>query len=348
VKKAPRPEFTLPNRPQLADFDRLKEQEFSQVERNPDYSDLSDENLVLLLVATESPARELVCVLIDQPARDAAEIYKQAVAVVRAPVPEALRMLHQHGATVDQLRSIIRTRIKLNAIYAELRKRFDRLPVGAALYRAVVGRPKGRDALLRSLRVERIKSFRQAKESDQDLRSEAVEAAWQKFSVMYESAAENVGLPRQVTISSGGEGPRFDWKQLRKSEVNASLALFLPLLRGDAERLPEKVHQRLRDHFEKWNAAKRAGMEFSLFDEEGSPASEPEIEELIAPREMAASLLKVAEDRWGERGGAFVQALSEGAKVAEAAKVAGVSRTTANKYTRELRRYARDQGLTRD
>jgi hypothetical protein len=141
VKESPaRPSFRPPLNPKLEDFEELVRHEFSSFESSRDYSIVSDEELVLELVATESPARELVCALIDRLTLDAADIYRQALLIVRNPTPAILLMLHQRGASCDQLRSVVRARIKLNSIFAELRKRFERLPVAAGIYRAIVER----------------------------------------------------------------------------------------------------------------------------------------------------------------------------------------------------------------
>ena len=64
----------------------------------------------------------------------------------------------------------------------------------------------------------------------------------------------------------------------------------------------------------------------------------PHTEELVAARLPFVSLLKTAEERYGEKGRAFFQARSEGCNVKEAAKRAGISRKTGHIYIRELRR----------
>jgi molybdenum-dependent DNA-binding transcriptional regulator ModE len=46
----------------------------------------------------------------------------------------------------------------------------------------------------------------------------------------------------------------------------------------------------------------------------------------------------IAEKRWGARGRQFVQALMETGSVSEASAAASVSRQTAHKYLRELRK----------
>jgi hypothetical protein len=337
----------LPGAVKLKDFGALIDHEFSSDEMSPDYSGFSHENLVLALVATESPARELVFSLIDRPDREPVDVYEQALRTVRNPSPAVLRMLHQHGATTEQLRLLIRTRIRLNKVNAELRKRFERLLLARAIYRAVVNRPEALKELQRVLRIEKIKSYRENKESGEDLKADAVEASWHKFDDSYRRAADDLRLPEQVVLAAGPGNARLDWSQLRESEVKASLALFLPLLSGELENLREPVRQSLREHFRKWNAAKRTASEIPLFEEHGKGkpliVNRPGPEETAIAQVDALSFMKIAEEKWGEKGRAFVQALSEGRNMTQAAEAASVSRPTGHKYIRELRRLARAQ-----
>jgi hypothetical protein len=341
--------MSLRAEPGREDFESIIRNEFSAYSGSPDYSQLSDEDLILELVATESPARDLVFRIIDDAGRDAYSIYQQAVQMIRNPSVHALQLLHKHGATVSDLRFVVTTRIRLNDVYAELRQRFETLPVGRTIYKAWIDRPDALADLLKALHVERITSYRENKESSEDLQSIAFLTLWRRYREIYDAVADSLRVPEQIDLSDGGDH-RLVPERLQQRELSASLSVMLPLLRGDAEKLPEPVRQSLREEFRKWKAAKRNAREESIYqegqtDEGGRPLVEriaghhPDPEECAISNLEAASMMTLAEKRYGEKGRLFLQALSEDLTFAEAATLAEISRQTAHKYVRELRRH---------
>jgi len=341
--------MSLGAQPGREDFEAIIQDEFSSYPGSPDYSGRSDEDLILELVATESLARDLVFRIIDEPSRDTYNIFEQAVQMVRNPSVHALQSLRRRGAKDAVLRFVVKTRIRLNDIYAELRKRFEPLPVGRAIYKAWIERPDAVADLLRALHVDRIISYRENKESSADLQSTASLTLWRKYREIYDRVAESLGLPKKIELPKGGDH-RLVLDTLKRHEVSASLSLILPLLRGDAEKLPQPVRQALREEFRKWKAAKRDASEVSIYEEgetdesgrplvERIPGHDPDPEESAISNLEAASMMTLAEKRYGEEGRLFLQALSENMTFAEAATLAGISQQTAHKYVRELRRH---------
>jgi hypothetical protein len=343
--------MSLGAEPGREDFEALIRDEFSSYSGSPDYSGLSNEDLILELVATESPARDLVFQIIDEPSRDTYSIYEQAVQMVRNPSVHALQLLRRRGAKDSDLRFVVKTRITLNDIYVELRKRFEPFPVGRAIYKAWIERPDALADLLKALHVDRITSYRENKESSEDLQSIASLTPWRRYREIYDRVAESLGLPEKIDLPQVGHH-RLVLETLQRHEVSASLSLILPLFRGDAEKLPQPVRQALREEFRKWKADKRDASEVSTYeegetDESGRPLVEripghyPDPEESAISNLEAASMMTLAEKRYGEKGRLFLQALSEDMTFAEAATLAGISRQTAHRYVRELRRHRR-------
>jgi hypothetical protein len=135
------------------------------------------------------------------------------------------------------------------------------------------------------------------------------------------------------------------WSSLRTrllyEEVLPALEIFLPLLQGKAEQLPKSVYQALRDHWGKWKAQKRAGAEDSLsLDDVLAKAEGVSDQQLAANVEsnlVVEKVAKMAEDRWGDQGRRFVEALIETGNMAEACREASISRPTGYKYREELK-----------
>lgn len=316
-----------------------------------DQGAVSDEELLLRLLGLETSGREVIVSFIDAPERDWLEVYGQAVWMARNPSAQVLQTLHNRGAYEKHLRSLVWLRRALNGIYVELHRRIDHQEVGRALYRTIVDREGSLHELLAALHVERITSYRRNREDDEDLRSDALRAALQKLEKFRSSPMHQINLPSRVNLSAlpvDGLPPtegRWDWPAIRARQVAETLRLLLPLLNGDAEKLPETVRQAMREHFRKWNAAKRTGLEISLAEENesGTPlaelAAESDTERTALSKHEVLSFLKIAEERWGPMGTASLRALYEGNTTQAAAKLAGISRQTGHNYIRELRRH---------
>jgi hypothetical protein len=298
--------WRLPQNPKAADFQVLIKDVFTHYRQRHNWADLPNEELLLHLLGLESPARELIIPFIDDPQRDQFEVYAQATRMARNPDARVLGELHRRGARELELRLLVRTRLGLNEIYSELRRRLDPRKVGRAIYRSILEYPKALEELREALHVERMRSYRPRKEDDEDLRSEATTQAFKKLEEMKATAVEGLKLPEQLHLPpiptptvAGQSQNRWDWPTLRAAELKETLRLFLPLLRGEAEQLPAKVHEFLKEHFRKWNAAKRAGEEVSLFGEEGK-ADRSDLEDVATSIEDVA-VSRVFESRRGRQ-----------------------------------------------
>jgi hypothetical protein len=343
-------DWRLPNQPTLNDFHTLSHDVLSRYRARYDHSTLSDEELLVRLVGFESFARELIIATLDEPEHDWSDIYAKAARMARNPSAIVLQQLYERGATESQLRFLVRTRLALHKIYEELRKRFDRRPVGRAYYRTMLMRPGALEELLAALKVDRITSFRPGKESDEDLQGVALEAAVRQLERFRDDIRERI-FPEQVNLphipvldpaSREQQAVRWNWKDLRAKELKETIVSLLPLFRG--EELAAKVHSAIKEHFRKWGASKRRGVEVPLSEDEDHPLPEVEggdgrsVEEQVHSKWVANVVMQAVKGHWGKKGQSFIHALLEGKNLAEASRAAGISRQTGNKYKLVLQR----------
>jgi hypothetical protein len=337
--------WRLPDQPTIEDFRTLIRNQFLFYRQRHGYSELSDQDLLVWLVGYESLSREQVIAVLDKPERDWFDVYKQAARMARDPRPEVLQVLHGLGASELHLRFVVRSRLALREIYDELRRRFDRQKFGRAYYRTMLARPGSLEELLAVLHVDRITSFRSGKEGSEDLQGVALEAAvrhLEKFrdEIRKRNFPEQVNFPLIPVLDATSrekQGMRWSWKDLRAREFKETIVSLLPLLRG--EELAEKVHSSMKEHFRKWKASKRTGVEIPLYDDGGRPLPEeiergdaPSVEEQVHRKFVAGLVMQTAKDRWGKKGQLFIHALLEGKNMIEASKAAKISRQTGNKY----------------
>src|SRR5262249_33378892 len=113
------------------------------------------------------------------------------------------------------------------------------------------------------------------------------------------------------------------------------------VLLGDTERFLEDVRQGLRDHYQTGKAQKRTGLKVPVDEAAGGVHEGPETR--LDVRDRAERIYAAAVERRGEPGRRFVEVLSTDGSISDAAKAAGVSRTTAHKYLRELKRLKIDE-----
>jgi hypothetical protein len=277
-------DWTLPEEPEAEDFETLIRDVRYFYRSRYGHTEATDLDLLIRLVGFESCAREVIVWALQEPGRDSPYLYEQATRVVRNLCPTALQKLHQRGLRDLQFRFLVWSRLNLTGIYEELRKRLDRQRVGRAFYRILLNRPEALEELRTALHIERIKSYRPSKESDEDLRSDGVEAALRKLEDFRSkiwrgiSFRESVNLPTiPVLPSDSRTAGSWDWGKLRAEELEETTVAFLPLLNGEAESIVTKVHDALKEHFRKFKAAKREGKEIPICDKKGRLIHEVEI-----------------------------------------------------------------------
>jgi hypothetical protein len=349
-------EWKLPKDPKIEDFQRLMCEQSSFYRSRYQHTTISDLELLIRLVGFESCAREVIVSAIYEPERDWLGVYKQAIRIARNPCSRALQMLHQRGLQDSQLRFIVWIRLNLIEIYDEFRKRLDRQRVGRAFYRTFLNRPEALEELRTALHVERIKSYRPSKECDEDLRADGVEAAVRKLEDLRLKIRREMSFPECVQLpkipvlpSDSRTDGGWEWEKLRAKELQDTIVAFLPLLSGEAEGILTKVHDALKEHFRKFEAAKRDGEEIPICDEKGRLIDEveivsvPGVEEQVLSKMAVISLGQIAAERWGKKGSDFIRALLDDKTIKEASRIAGVSRQTGNKYFRELYRIVLDE-----
>ncbi|MEW5917019.1 MAG: hypothetical protein AB1762_11460 [Gemmatimonadota bacterium] len=217
---------------------------------------------------------------------------------------------------------------------------------------AMLEDPESQEALttlMKALRVDRLTSYRPAKEDDDDLRHDALAAA---LSFVRERGTRTVAgrnLPAQIEfpVLKGISLPTLDperWNRpvARAQGLRAAFALLLPVLRGEIEPVAERVRQASREHFRTWRAKKRSAAESSLDDPKLAPiASPPRSEEIASSERMdstraALNAYREVVARWGDKAGAFLHGIAAGLSIAAAARAAGISRQTGHKYIRKL------------
>ncbi|MBI3770339.1 MAG: hypothetical protein HY271_17850 [Deltaproteobacteria bacterium] len=319
---------------------------YNRYQRRHDVATCDDAELVGRLVGLEANLCLVIVSFIDTPGAPWRTVYRHAAVLAGVLSLEVLDRLRRRGASGDVLGFLIWTRRAVDNVLHEILRRLRATPVGLAIV-AVRSLMPPDDAvalrqLLRALRVSQLTSFRPEKESDEDLRQDALASALD-FVDRHEreitapwTLPDRIELPALPVPIPGVDARRWDWPALVASETHATAALLLPALRGDLEALPEKVRLALRDHFESWNAQKRSGEEV-LFDD-SDHASPTDVESDLARRRAVQDFYAEARRRWGDRACVFLDALLRGRTVEEASKRAGVSRQTGHKYLRELKR----------
>lgn len=258
--------------------------------------------------------------------------------------------------------------VQQQPLLSELEKRLAPRTVGNVLLNTIQGGPPELTKLKATLKVERMKSFRVRKEDDEDLRALAVEKAWKRYSdagkmgvpslaylVVPEERVPSVlekiasGPPallipvpplplEEAGLSAMDIGDRWMAVSFISSiELGGFFERLVPVLQGQMETLPQRVHEDLRTHWGKWAAQKRTGVEDTLEEDTLVDAETVSAEGEVINRDLVALAYKLATAQWGERGRRFLDALHSGKPVEEASKVARISRQTGHKYLRKLR-----------
>jgi hypothetical protein len=282
--------------------------------------------------------------------RDWKALFRRASQIADDPSPPVLAALSRIWPDREPLLYLVWVRLECEHVAMELRKRLEGLGVGAALLRTLGPEPSP-DAvrrLTRTLHVSQItvRSSHRHEEDPDDLRQVAVTEAVER----YRTLTDGIEVKQEVTDAGLRElcsppdfgipevdNPSWEARNLRlvATECREALKQFGPIFDGHAESIREQAHQALRDHFEKRKAKKRTGQRVPIAEDNlPSPATRAAAEVFV---ELDAAY-QAAMSRWGPSGGCLLTALRSGESMAEAAKAAGVSRVTAHKYLKELRK----------
>jgi hypothetical protein len=315
------------------------------------YADWSSTNLLVRLVLLRHRAR--VCILRIIGAEGAEgwqSALRRASQMADNPTPKVLAELYAVWPHVEPLQFLVWARLECEAVATEVRRRLDALVVAPALMHTL-GQQTFTDSLTDlkdALHVRRLTVHAQYRheEDSSDLQQVAVERAVRRYRYLTEGIAVTQMISDHemlalVSPPDFGLPPLPDvWAQkiglgFVKAQCHEALKRFGPLLDGAVESAQGHARQAVRDHVHQRKAQKRRGRpEFeaafrALHFQAGSDA------ESLAATNRA---YEVAIKQWGSRGERFLRALAAGEPVAAAAKAAGLSRPTAHKYLKELRK----------
>ena len=244
---------------------------------------------------------------------------------------------------------ILCCRLEQDAIYEEIRKRLDESRVGAEFLRFRGDKVKPEDLrdLHKALKVDRITSGKPEKETDEDLKSIAMEGAARAFRQIGEARTDlpkepypltpfAEALPVEPTIWQA-------WQKVNTAMERKNFAMmqevFLPALAG--EKLSEQARQNLRNVYEKRDADKRTGIDVPLeqADKTELSALSDEFSDPAISKLMIESVLKQAtkHKRWGAKAVKAFKYFLEGKSEKEAAQLAGITEKTYRNYTLHLK-----------
>jgi len=199
------------------------------------------------------------------------------------------------------------------------------------------------------LRVNKIKSFRPEKQSDDDIR----QSAWEKTLCLWrqpESALWRPGAVNDEVLTPMAIFPGAPYIQMLPPEKEfwegpmarawhdgklAFLREGVPILAGEKESIPEKARQDRRNEWE------RIARQKAILDD---PAVQMETRRLIHERTDSApdvssrmlDVLRIAKKRWGAKAVKALRHNSEGRTEEEAAKLAGITSRTLRNYKLKL------------
>ncbi len=302
------------------------------------------------LMARHWVRRGIILILIQaDPAADWKDTLQKATWMADTLSPPKLQDLFD--ICQDERPIIFLLKARLDTLYRaeELRRRLREKDVGWQFVQVLgkLATSEVLNGLLEKLKVDRMTTYHNDEEDDTDLQGLALKSAFEVYTKMKQDAGFPVpamivqklppdcGLPEM-------EPPPWDVlnAHILPLEWLESLQSFLPILDDQVKTLPSKVHDALKDHWAKWKAQKRqAKREYKTVEELDKLRQLP-WHDPAPPRAMSQMALayRRAEERWGKKGTAFLEALCEEYNVGKASKKAGISRPTAYKYLKELRK----------
>jgi hypothetical protein len=315
------------------------------------YPDWSNTDLLVRLVLLRHRARVCILRIMGAGGSDGEQsAFRSASRMADDPGPKVLAELYAVWPHFEPLQYLVWVRLECEAVATELRGRLHALSVASALMHTL-GSQTSEDALTglkNALHVRLVTVYdqHQHEEDPSDLQQVAIEHAIRRYRDLTEGidvtqmssdqemlalvSPPDFGLPSLPATWTEEVGLPFVIGECREA-----LKRFGPLLDGAVESARGHAHQALRDHFEKRKARKRSGgadfeEEFRALHSQADPdaGAQADMEEIY----------RFALKRWGPRGERFLRARVAGEPVAGAAKAAGLSRPTAYKYLKELRK----------
>jgi hypothetical protein len=200
------------------------------------------------------------------------------------------------------------------------------------LERRIAGRPIGMSLFLRDveplqlakvLRVDRIRSYQPWREETKDIEHSGILLALEIYKELGDSRRERRPLPPIPQCDNPKEAEAFRYLRKTYEEEAARLtAELLPILEGDTEAIRGKVRDAQR---EVWRKQRRQQTILRRADRFPTGNDAEEVLE-------AVSAYRFFQRRWGQRGTAFLKAILHKKTTEEAAKKAGISRSTGEKY----------------
>jgi hypothetical protein len=313
------------------------------------YAEWSNTDLVVRLILLRHRGRLCALrILALEGSQDWKALFRRASRIIDDPNPKVLAALHRVWPHAEPLLYLLWVRSECEHAAEELHNRLSSLPVGSALL-AMLGvepPPEAVSKLKQALHVSEIgvhKDFRHEEDAG-DVQQVAVTHAMGQ----YRWLTEGVEVKQEVTDAQLRElcmppdfgipdaGETFpETVTFVAAQCRAALVRVGPIFDGHVETAPAHAHQALRDHFEKRRAQKRTGRRVPIERVTGRHAAGPNPD----VRADVEAAYEFAVKRWGAKGKRFVTALLEAETTTEAAKAAGVSRPTAGKYVKELRRH---------
>jgi hypothetical protein len=358
------------------DAERFRRATAGRHRSSTDYERLAPEQLVAFLAVMEFHARWVVVAFLDGPDRDPEAVYGQAAAWAYWLRAEHLQRLHERGADREVLEFLVFVWCELALIHSELRRRLKTLPVGQALLNLnVKNAPEdAREYLLKALRSDsrlghllRPHKCRSAKEDEADLEEIALVYLIKAYRDAQERAVDGLPFPSHIRsdpppniLARLPEDRERLGDRVLAWTFREEWKAFMPVLRGDTEKLAEAVRQHLREHYRKgrprkrrppkgrprkWRAKKRQGQEIELDASKHAPTPRGDLGAQARRMEALADVSRyydIASQQWGERARVFLDALRAGQSITHASRDAGVSRKTGHKYLRELKRLKND------
>lgn len=247
----------------------------------PDFSSLEDKELIILLCLNYVWGHQCIMKIGDFDSPDE-EVFRGAELISYNPSPDRLVLLSAFCDNREPLEFLVWLRLQKIAVAGELHKRLKRHRWGYTMLGLDAGKgPRDISKLLKPLRLEKISSYRPVKESGEDLQGIALMAALEYHRNL--PCRVRVKLPKTTFVPLPQipglpvEDPPW-WNQFYSDYLAELMDRFargvVPTLKDEEEKVRERVHQTLRDHWEGWEAQKRTGEEVS-FEEFKQQAEEP-------------------------------------------------------------------------
>ena len=337
---------------EMINVKKLIKKEIARHKPISEYPDWEDKEVVLNLVFLRALGRECVTRIIAQHGGDWKETFRLAYRIADYPNPHVLKKLYSICRDERPLRFLVWLRIEQEYIAIEFRRRLERTKAGWEITQLLKGLTplESVGLLFRALEVDKITSYYPEEDSSEDLQQLAVEKALTYQERMAGVALAKCGFDQlqmiSISLPSINIGlpvkDKEPWNQLNPRmlalQTREAIKLFLPVLQGNVEQMPELVYQALRDHWEKRKAQKRDAREvpYEEAEKEIVSTSYNELRDREVSREILnisarmSEVLKEAKKhkRWGDKAIKAFKYYCEGKTKKEASEMVGIDERT--------------------